>query len=48
MYKNGSESDQWIAEKKGKPRNYFAAALIVLAWIALAYWAWTAFTGKSP
>jgi len=42
------KADQWIAEKKSKPRNYFVAVLIVLAWIALAYWAWTAFTGKSP
>jgi uncharacterized membrane protein YkvA (DUF1232 family) len=42
------KADQWVAENKSKPRNYFVAALIVLAWIALAYWAWTAFAGKSP
>ena len=34
------KADQWIAEKKSKPRNYFAAALILLVWIALAYWSW--------
>ena len=42
------KADQWIAEKKSKPTNYFAAALIVLAWIALVYWAWTAFASWVP
>ena len=34
------KADQWIAERNTKPRNYPAAAAIVLVWIALAYWAW--------
>jgi uncharacterized membrane protein YkvA (DUF1232 family) len=32
------QADAWLAEK---PRNYWAAAVIVLVWIAVAYWAWT-------
>lgn len=39
----------WIAEKKHKPRNYFAAVLIVVAWIAFSYWAWVEFAeSKKP
>ena len=38
------KADQWIAEKKRVARNYLVAALIVVVWIALAYWAWIAFT----
>jgi uncharacterized membrane protein YkvA (DUF1232 family) len=34
------QADLWMAENKGRPRNYVAAALIVLAWIALAVGAW--------
>jgi uncharacterized membrane protein YkvA (DUF1232 family) len=33
----------WIAQKRDKPRNYFAAACIVFVWIAAVYWAWTTF-----
>jgi uncharacterized membrane protein YkvA (DUF1232 family) len=32
------QADAWLA---GKPKNYWAAAVIVLVWIAFAYWAWT-------
>lgn len=39
------KADLWIAGKKRVARNYLAAALIVAVWIALAYWAWTAFAG---
>jgi uncharacterized membrane protein YkvA (DUF1232 family) len=35
------KADQWIAENKSKPKSHFAAALIVLVWIGLAYWGWT-------
>ena len=35
------KAELWIAEKNAKPKNYLAAALILLVWIALAYWAWT-------
>lgn len=37
------QANLWIEEKKSKPRNYFAAVLIVLVWIALAYWVWIVF-----
>jgi uncharacterized membrane protein YkvA (DUF1232 family) len=35
------KADQWIAERKNQPRNYLAAALIVLLWAALAFWGWS-------
>ena len=35
------KAEQWIAGQKDKPRSYVAAALILLIWIALAYWGWT-------
>jgi uncharacterized membrane protein YkvA (DUF1232 family) len=36
-----AEADAWIAARHGKPRNYWAAAAIVLVWLAVAYWTWT-------
>ena len=36
-----NEADSWLAERHAKPRSYWAAAVIVLVWLALAYWAWT-------
>ncbi len=35
------KAEAWIADRKGEPANYFVAALVVLIWIALAWWAWT-------
>ena len=35
------KADLWIARKENRPRNYVAAATILLVWLALAYWAWT-------
>lgn len=35
------EADAWLAERHGKPKNYWGAAIIVIVWIALAYWTWT-------
>ena len=35
------KADAWIAGRKDKPKNYFVAALFVVIWIALAWWAWT-------
>ena len=35
------EADAWLAARKEKPANYWAAAAIVLVWIGVAYWAWT-------
>jgi len=37
------KAELWIAAKKRTLWNYFAAALIVLVWVALAYWVWRAF-----
>ncbi|MFY9316524.1 MAG: DUF1232 domain-containing protein [Burkholderiales bacterium] len=37
------KADLWIARREQRPRNYLAAAAVVLIWLALAYWAWTAF-----
>lgn len=37
------KADTWISENKGKPSNYFAAAVIAITWITVAYWAWTVF-----
>ena len=34
------KAELWIAEEKSKPRNYVAAAIILIIWAALAYWAW--------
>jgi uncharacterized membrane protein YkvA (DUF1232 family) len=34
------KADLWLAEKRNKPRNYVAAALIVLLWIAFAFGTW--------
>jgi len=36
------KAGQWIAQKKGKPKNWFVAGLILLVWIFLAYKAWDA------
>ena len=38
------QADAWLA---GRPKNYWAAAVIVAIWLALAYWAWSAFV-RSP
>ena len=43
------KAEVWIAEKKRTLRNYFAAALILLVWIALAYWGWSVYAeSKKP
>ena len=34
------QADQWQHDRKGKPRNYVAAAVIVVIWLWLAWWAW--------
>lgn len=34
------QAAQWLAEKHGKPRNWFAAAIIVVLWIAAAWLTW--------
>ena len=43
------KAEVWNAEKKRTLRNYFAAALILLVWIALAYWGWSLYAeSKKP
>jgi uncharacterized membrane protein YkvA (DUF1232 family) len=34
------DADVWLAERHTRPKNYWAAAFIVLAWVALAYATW--------
>ena len=34
------QAAQWLAEKHGKPRNWFGAAIIVIVWIAAAWLCW--------
>jgi uncharacterized membrane protein YkvA (DUF1232 family) len=36
-----AEAQAWIASRASRPRSYWAAAAIVLVWIAAAYWVWT-------
>lgn len=37
------QAEAWLAERKARPRNYPAAAVIVAIWLAIAYWAWALF-----
>lgn len=37
------KAEAWIAASGERPRNHVAAAIIVLVWIALAWWGWQAF-----
>jgi uncharacterized membrane protein YkvA (DUF1232 family) len=34
------QADLWIAEQKGRPRNWWAAIAIVAVWLAAAYGLW--------
>lgn len=36
------EANQWMARNEAKPRNYSVAAIILIVWAVLAYWAWIA------
>ena len=36
-----AEADGWLATTAERPRNYWAAAVVVAIWLAVAYWAWT-------
>ena len=31
------KADSWIAQRRQKPKNYFAAAIIVLLWLSVAW-----------
>jgi uncharacterized membrane protein YkvA (DUF1232 family) len=35
------EADVWLAQRQATPRSYGAAGVVVLLWVAVAYWAWT-------
>ena len=35
------EADAWLSRRQARPRSYWAAAAILLIWVAVAYWAWT-------
>jgi uncharacterized membrane protein YkvA (DUF1232 family) len=39
------EADTWLAQRQSRPKNYWAAGVIVLVWMAIAYWAWRAISG---
>jgi uncharacterized membrane protein YkvA (DUF1232 family) len=34
------KAEAWMAQEGARPKSYFAAAAIVLIWLAAAYWAW--------
>src|SRR5258705_4578266 len=34
-------ADAWIAAREDRPTNYVAAAVIIVIWLAVAYWLWT-------
>src|SRR6195256_1280758 len=34
------KAEAWMAQERSGPKGYFAAAVIVLIWLAVAYWAW--------
>ena len=36
-----AEAETWLATSAQRPRNYWAAAVVVLIWLALAYATWT-------
>jgi uncharacterized membrane protein YkvA (DUF1232 family) len=37
------QAESWIAQRRQKPKNYFAAAIIVFLWLSIAYLAWKEF-----
>jgi len=38
------QAEQWLAEKHGKPRNWFGAAVIIALWIVAIGFIWHCFT----
>jgi len=38
-----ARADAFLHEHKHKPRNYIAAAVIILVWVGLLWWVWAAF-----
>ena len=39
-------ADAWLAQRRARPRSYFAAAVIVLVWAAAAYGIWVLVAGS--
>jgi uncharacterized membrane protein YkvA (DUF1232 family) len=37
------KAEAWMAQRHEKPKNYFAAAIIVILWLAIGYWLWKEF-----
>ena len=35
------EADAWLAQRRSRPKSYWAAAVVLIIWVAVAYWAWT-------
>jgi uncharacterized membrane protein YkvA (DUF1232 family) len=42
------KAEAWMAQRQARPKNYFAAAIIVLVWLAIAYWAYRAWMELVP
>jgi len=38
------QAERWLAEKHGKPRNWFGAAAIIALWMAAIWLTWRGFT----
>ncbi len=38
-------ADDWLEQRRARPKNYVVAGVFVLAWVALAYAAWRFATG---
>lgn len=41
------QARDWLDAQHAKPRNYVAATVIVIVWLALLWWAWTWFSARS-
>jgi hypothetical protein len=41
----GAKAEQWMAERKSRPRSYLGAVLIVVVWIAIAIVCWQLLRG---
>lgn len=42
------KADAWIATRQGRPRNYVAATIFILIWLAAAYGIWTLWRTSEP
>lgn len=38
------KAEAWMARQEERPKNLLAAAVVVSLWLALAFWAWSAFS----